>query len=387
VKQDHGNDHLVAEGCQTTNKLPFQQQSKEATIVSLDSPRDESSTTEIFTTSNGKFEPSQLDDPNSKHHEKLEKGTSSKSSTASMASSTTEVESSVPTETAEDIATKTSESRKKLENLKALLELAKQKKLAMQGELKQTEGSEAKKNSEEVQAALRRAREKLRGALTSRERALQGMGPVQIPISGLSVSLTIKNISQTGPEDKVYFPAKNFGIDLGRKALEELSSHDSLATRRSQLQQELMALKERLERTQRTTGRDTDDDESKAEDALKEIAANQTPKQVMTKEELERRKEEAQAFMDLSYWKHFVSKQEHIMSEVDGQVNENSKALEECIREIEDTTRYLRETDLQILDLETRQQAVASMVSSATTKLLETRNKLHLEKAKQSTAS
>jgi hypothetical protein len=109
----------------------------------------------------------------------------------------------------------------------------------------------------------------------------------------------------------------------------------------------------------------------------------------MTKAELERRKEEAHAFMDLSYWKHFMSKQEHIMSQVDGQVNDdnNSNALEECSREIKDATRSLRETDLKVLDLETRQQAVASMVSSALTELLETRNKLHLEKAVESSTA
>lgn len=182
---------------------------------------------------------------------------------------------------------------------------------------------------------------------------------------------------------QVRFPTEGFGLDLGRKALEELSDRDSLASRKSQLQQELMALKNLLERKQGSTELEEDGNDSQGDDAAKGITSSPVTKQIMTKEELERRKEEAQAIMDLSYWKHFVSKQEHMMAEVDGQVHENSKALNECSIEIEDAVRNLQESELHILDLEKRQQAVAQMVSNATAKLLETRKKLHLEKAKE----
>jgi small-conductance mechanosensitive channel len=106
----------------------------------------------------------------------------------------------------------------------------------------------------------------------------------------------------------------------------------------------------------------------------------------MTKEELERRKEEAQAFMDLSYWKHFVSKQEHILSDVNAQVLENLKGSEECTREVEDTKKALFEIDKEIVDLETREKAVADMVGKAMTQLLSTREELHLVRGEEQAA-
>ena len=100
----------------------------------------------------------------------------------------------------------------------------------------------------------------------------------------------------------------------------------------------------------------------------------------MTKEELRRRKDEAQAMMDLSYWKHFVSKQEVIMSDVDKQVDDTRKAVESCTREMEEASTHLDETELLIRDIELRQQTITDMITKATSALLETRQKVHLEK-------
>ena len=184
--------------------LSLQNQQNDSRMVSQQDSNQEGSTSFNVIHSSENF---QVADP-----EYYDNGKSERESSDNLSSTATDAESFGQIKDAGEIANKKSESRKKLELLKAKLELAKQKKLAMQGELKQTNPtdsespkiSEAKKNPE-VQAALKRAREKLRGALTSRERALQRTSPVQTPISGLCVSLIIRNISQTGPQSLVRF--------------------------------------------------------------------------------------------------------------------------------------------------------------------------------------
>ena len=298
----------------------------------------------------------------------------------------------------DDVATQKSASKRKLELVKAKLEKAKQRRLSLQeenGSNQQKEegtdlsddtganattkaskkvGSAKMKTSEEVQAALQRAREKLQGAMTNRERALQNVSAgknvsstMVAPISGLGESLIVKNLSQTGPESMVYFPSKTAASDLGRRILEDRMNQESMEQRRVQLQQELMALKERLEQKQKN-----------ASDLQMQTSKHQQP--VMTKEELRRRKDEAQAMMDLSYWKHFVSKQEVIMSDVDKQVDDTRKAVESCTREMQEASTHLDETELLIRDIELRQQTITDMITKATSALLETRQKVHLEK-------
>jgi hypothetical protein len=323
------------------------------------------------------------------------KGIASKSSSVSNDSSISPTPSE--SESIEAKPAKKLKNRKQLEMARARLELLKKKRSAMQGGLKvDTASATASEAPEDVQVALKRAREKLRGALQGRERAMQRFSPVhQTPISGLSSDLTIKNISQTGPEDMVCFPSTNLGLDLGRAELEELIGDDfttddsgSLAARKLQLQRELLALKERLEEKQKASWRDSkgggDKDDDNDNDTSMEVTRTQAMKQLLTKEELEKRKEEARAVVDISYWKHFVSKQEHILSEVDEQVDENRKALEKCSREVDDTAKDIQKADDDIHDLETRERAVADMASNVMKKLLSTRKELHSEKEKQS---
>ena len=268
--------------------------------------------------------------------------------------------------------------KKQLEILKAKMALAKQKKEAA-----------------ERQGALAQAKAKLRAA---QERASLPSGILH-PISGLSTSLILTKIADNGPENMVYFPSKELDIDFRLKELNRLIQNNdsrgsddddevdestssaaaggnSLAHRRSLLQQELLLLKEKLESKQRAASNDSEDDER---------AEKEQP--VMTKEELQRRREEAQQQMDLSYWRHFVSKQEHILSNVTSQLQDNSSALKQCDLDLETTEKSIENVGNEIEELETREKVVASLVSEAASSLLAKRTELYSVREKQQVSS
>jgi hypothetical protein len=257
--------------------------------------------------------------------------------------------------------------KKQLELLRAKVALAKQKKSAMEKEarMKDTKG------------ALERAKAKLRGAMQERAIANNRNLP---PISGLSTSLIIANISETGPEDMVHFPSRSMDMDLGEKKLGELlrangsvdGASGSLAARKSQLQKELLLLKEKLESKQSLKST-----KAQETDASSDEKSDCDSKQVLTKQELERRRGEAQAQMDFSYWKHFVSKQEHILSSVTSHLQENSYSLKKCDSDLEKTEESIKTMNSEILDLEAREKIVANLISEASCSLLKKRNEQH----------
>ena len=249
-----------------------------------------------------------------------------------------------------------SKSQKALELMRAKLEEAKRiNKLAAQGNLAEADPPQDSK------AKLARARLTLRGALKNREKALNRMNNQVIPpISAFQVDLVIQNIGKTGPEDMVYYPAEN-GLDLARKCLPHVPEQPPddpqsqvLHARKSQLQLDLDALKQRLALRQK----------------------KKQPEKV-SKEELERRRVQAQAFMDVSYWKHFVSKQQHLLAEVTEQIEENQKVLDQCTAELKDTNQSLDLTTTGSADLELRRKAVTAMAEEKTYQLIDLRNRLY----------
>jgi hypothetical protein len=254
------------------------------------------------------------------------------------------------------IINKKKKSQEALELMRAkLMEAKRMNKLAAQGNIADAEPPQDSK------AKLARARLTLRGALKNREKALNRMNNQVIPpISAFQVDLIIQNIGKTGPEDMVYYPAEN-GLDLVRKCLPHVPEQppddpqsQDLYARKSQLQLDLDALKQRLALRQK----------------------KKQPEKV-SKEELERRRVQAQAFMDVSYWKHFVSKQQHLLAEVTEQIEENQKVLDQCTAELKDTNQSLDSSTAGSADLELRRTAVTAMAEEKTYKLVELRNRLY----------
>jgi hypothetical protein len=236
------------------------------------------------------------------------------------------------------------------------------------------------KSSEDVQMALKRAREKLQGAMQRRDRAMQRLSPVNesiTPISALSADLAIADVAATGSEEKVFFPTTEMSADFGRSDLEQSGRaaddkvSSSLAARKLRLQRELQTLKAKLEKHQKY------EENPSAQENHGNIA-----KLPYTKEELEKKKEEAQTVMDISHWKLFVSKQERMTEEASSRVLENRRALSVCEEEQQQTTAQLEKTKNELRDLENSEQAVPSLISSITCKLLQTRKELYKEKRK-----
>ena len=96
----------------------------------------------------------------------------------------------------------------------------------------------------------------------------------------------------------------------------------SLAERKLQLQNELMALKEKLEKKtlqqQQANNIVDSNSNSNSENFIDGNIGNNGNKneKALTKQGLRKRKAEVQFVVDISYWKHFVSKQENLLDQV-----------------------------------------------------------------------
>ncbi|KAG7372041.1 hypothetical protein IV203_018184 [Nitzschia inconspicua] len=279
--------------------------------------------------------------------------------------------------------------------------------------------------AQEAREKLEAARSKLRGALKDRERALRQSKFTKKmslpPVSALSSPLFISNIATSGHKDKVY-RTESSRDDTGRARLEEflgkdtiraLHSHKmlpiengdetSLAARKLRLQQELLALKMKLEKSQNKAMLSMDTDRNgvmdteaseENEDAKQLAKEDQCAENVIskraegfTKEALERRKAEAQATMDISYWKHFVSKQEGILEKVIKQGSENDEALEKCQKERHEVNKKLLQTQEEIDQIDTRKRIVEDGISATMAALLTARQALYDARKQQETTS
>lgn len=255
------------------------------------------------------------------------------------------------------------------------------------------------------------------------------------PISALSstFSLKITNIADSGPPeivhhypDSVHSPWSSIGpigsraaliealggtkaveaLQLAREDGEDVSTlrkktangktnkknakkkaSASLLQRKTQLQNELLALKEKLEmkssqeKQKDQASRNTMD----ATDA-KNDEGNKDRKLPSTKEDLERRKAEAQTVMDISYWKHFVSKQEHLLEQVTTKINNMDKsndkggAYKECLEKRHSTNKAITKVQQDLNVLEQRQALVEDGIVTSTQQLLDARQELHQAK-------
>jgi hypothetical protein len=155
----------------------------------------------------------------------------------------------------------------------------------------------------------------------------------------------------------------------------------SLAHRKLQLQKELMALKEKLEKNQQkvaaASSNNNNDQNNSNNNQQQQI---QVPIQIpiiLTKEELERRKIEAKNDMDISYWKHFVSKQEHILQNVTKQVIDNEASLEQCLKERHSTNIQLNSIQNNINTYGAKQDVIEDGIIKTTMSLLNVRQQLY----------
>ncbi len=166
----------------------------------------------------------------------------------------------------------------------------------------------------------------------------------------------------------------------------------SLLQRKIKLQNELLALKEKLEmkpsqeKQKDQTSRnsvDSSDTDARHDEGT---ADRKLPP---TKEGLERRKAEAQTVMDISYWKRFVSKQEHLLEQVTTKINNMDKgkggAYKECLEKRHSTNKAIAKVQQDLDVLERRQAVVEEGIETSTQQLLDARQALHQAKTLQKT--
>ena len=164
----------------------------------------------------------------------------------------------------------------------------------------------------------------------------------------------------------------------------------SLLQRKIQLQNELLALKEKLEMKSSQEKQNHQTSSGNAVDSADVDARNDGDrKPPPTKEGLKRRKAEAQTVMDISYWKHFVSKQEHLLQQVTTKINNMDKsngkggAYKECLEKRHSTNKAIAQVQQDLDVLEQRQAVVEEGIETSTQQLLDARQALHQAKALQ----
>ena len=244
-------------------------------------------------------------------------------------------------------------------------------------------------DTESVRMALKRAREKLHGAMQKRERALKRMRPSDVviaPITALSADLVIQNISETGPPEHVYFPFATRSVDLCHAQTQsqgpsskiqnlptQKDTSQALFERKLRLQRELQLLKEKLELCQ--------------QDSDSAFDPNDNPKKInqsQYNDDQGREKEDCgQTIIDLSHWKHFVSKQASLLDDTTKRLTETKQALIGCETEQQEAESQLQAIHQVLLDLEMREKAVITLLKGATCKLLRTRMDLQLQQQRQ----
>ena len=286
-----------------------------------------------------------------------------------------------------------SKSRRALEMMRAKLELAKQKKLALQDELRRKQ--QLADENTTIASSSKRA-----STLTRLDSVSPQTTNCLPPISALKDELVIDNISQTGPEDMVRFPDIEMlpdsyyaEVDDGGTSTEGDDGDDQadtapdsevLAARKNKLQQDLDALRQRLERKQKAVqkrqsvdkGNANEDPPAVESSTTVEDAAKKVKYAAMSKQELEKRKIEAQELRDVSYWRHYVSKQQHMLLGVTDQVKENTGALKECDRDLARVNQSIKQTSEEVTDLDARQKFVSNQLMENVTRLLDARRRL-----------
>lgn len=257
-----------------------------------------------------------------------------------------------------------------LEQIRTKLEEVRKKKEAAEERWKQQQAitsPNTKTKRDEVREALDRARSKLQGA---QERALllqqKNRTTPLTPISALSTELVIRGISSTGPPELVHHPfgsddRKALEIALGGteaiRALHKGNTHgDAVSSSSSSLSTSTsLPLKRKPSKLPAPI---TDSKKQKST--------------IPTKEELLDRKTKAQIIVDISYWKHFLSKQKVLLSKID-----NNTKWEDCVKERHSTNVELSNLQQELTLLDWRHEVVERGTENALQELLAARRELY----------
>jgi uncharacterized protein involved in copper resistance len=170
----------------------------------------------------------------------------------------------------------------------------------------------------------------------------------------------------------------------------------SLAERKSQLRNELMALKEKLGMKSLQEQPEPKQQNKNASEAASEDGREKT---APTKEGLERRKAEAQTVMDISHWKHSVSKQEHLLEQVTTKINNKyhnnnnnnntghaATNYKKCLHKRHATNKAIARVQHELDVIEQRQKVVEDGIVWSTQQLLEARHVLYQERTREQRA-
>jgi hypothetical protein len=99
-----------------------------------------------------------------------------------------------------------------------------------------------------------------------------------------------------------------------------------------------------------------------------------------SRQELEKRRDEATRHHSVTYFKHLISKQEHMLAEQQDKIRATKTALTECNDELEAEKSALLMSEQNDLRLTSRGEVLDEMMAETTSKLTQARQRLHTYK-------
>jgi hypothetical protein len=169
------------------------------------------------------------------------------------------------------------------------------------------------------------------------------------------------------------------------------------ANAKSSLQQNIVALKRKLalqtkiveakEKKQRLQLEQDKNEHQERKGQEKTVEMDDTaaieatePVTNLSRQELEKRRDEATHHHSVTYFKHLISKQEHMLAEQQYKIRATKTALMECNDELEAEKSALRMSEQEDLRLTSRGEVLDEMMAETTSKLTQARQRLHTYK-------
>jgi len=248
--------------------------------------------------------------------------------------------------------------------------------------------------------------------------------PINALLKGGLDSLRITQIRTSGPAEKVYFAetalldadknlsgstgdaaaaaaADNNGEGTARASTKNLAESLALTARKVQLQQRLVEAKEKRQRLEEAAvtaahnpqhcpqaqptsgpkdGTETGGVHQKEGNGLATSAVQHTqppPSKALSREELLKRKEEAQRTNAISHLRHILLKQGRLKAEQASDMQQTAANLASCETDLRSSKKQLEETKRNVQTLAARKEVLDALMAKHVSELVKKRKSLH----------
>jgi hypothetical protein len=167
-------------------------------------------------------------------------------------------------------------------------------------------------------------------------------------------------------------------------AKSSLQQNITALKRKLALQTKIVEAKEKKQRLQLEQEKKENQEKERQENPVEmddtETEATGPVTTTLSRQELEKRRDEATRHHSVTYFKHLISKQEHMLAEQQDKIGATKTALTECNDELEAEQSALCTSEQEDLRLTARGEVLDDMMAETTAKLIQARQRLHTYK-------